>query len=283
MEDQEEWTEVIGAKRRIFEFKFKELWQYRELILLFVNRDFITVYKQTVLGPLWFVVQPLLTTLTYTIIFGNIAHIGTDGLPKLLFYMSGVVIWSYFSSCLNKTSGTFINNAGIFGKVYFPRLVIPMSNVIGSLISFGIQFLLFMLFLLYYKFVQHSNIHPNIYILLTPVLLAMMAALGLGVGIIISSFTIKYRDLNFLIAFAVQLLMYATPVIYPVSSVPDKFKGLIYINPLTAIIEAFRFAYLGAGTIHPQDLLYSGLSALLILLAGIVLFNRVEKTFMDTV
>lgn len=279
----DQWTEVISSERKWFDFKFQELWRYRDLIFMFVNRDFLSVYKQTILGPIWFFIQPLLTTIVFSIVFGTIARLSTDGLPPMLFYMSGIVSWSYFSSCLNKTSGTFLNNAGIFGKVYFPRLAIPISNVIGSLISFGIQFAFFLIFLLYYKFVLHAPVNPNIYILITPLLLAIMAALGLGIGIIISSFTIKYRDLNFLIAFAVQLLMYATPVIYPVSSVPAQFKAFIYLNPLTAVVESFRYAFLGAGTIHMSDLLYSAVFSLLILFVGVALFNRVERTFMDTV
>jgi lipopolysaccharide transport system permease protein len=282
-DEENYWTEEITAKSGWLSLQLNELWRYRDLILLFVNRDFISVYKQTILGPVWFFLQPLLTTLTYGIIFGNIAQLSTDGLPKILFYMSGVVTWQYFSSCLNKTSGTFINNAGIFGKVYFPRLVIPIANVIGALISFLIQFSFFVLLMLYYKFVENANIHPNAYILLTPLLLLLMALLGLSIGIIISSLTIKYRDLNFLVAFGVQLLMFATPVIYPLSVVKGRYRELLYLNPLTEVIEIFRYGFLGAGTININHLIYSFVFTFILLVISIIIFNRVEKTFMDTV
>lgn len=282
MTDSEEWTMVIRPQRRWFDLRLGELWQARELIMLFVWRDFVSVYKQTILGPLWYLIQPLLTTITFTVIFGNIARLPTDGLPQFLFYMSGTVIWSYFAACLTKTSNTFRSNAGLFGKVYFPRLAVPISILISSLVAFGIQFGLFVAFALYFG-LSGASIHPNLWILLMPLLLVMMAGLGLGFGIIISSLTTRYRDLQYLVTFGVQLLMYATPVIYPLSSIPDQFRWLILANPMTPIMESFRFAFLGAGTVDGLHLLYSFGFMVGILLIGILLFNQVERTFMDTV
>ena len=265
-----------------FDVDFKELWRYKDLILLLVRRDFVAIYKQTILGPLWFIIQPLLTTIMFTIVFGNIAKISTDGLPKMLFYLSGTVTWSYFASCLNSTSNTFIANAGIFGKVYFPRLAVPISIVISNLISYGLQFVFFLCFMAYFL-ICGSDIHPNIAILLTPVLLLIMAGLGLGLGIIISSLTTKYRDLRFLITFGVQLFMYATPVVYPLSMVPDKYKPFILANPMTPIIETFRYCYLGKGTFEWSHLGLSAATMLVILFIGFMMFSKVEKTFMDTI
>jgi lipopolysaccharide transport system permease protein len=250
--------------------------------MMFVRRDFVSVYKQTILGPFWFFLQPILTTITFTIVFGNIAKIPTDGVPPLLFYMSGIVSWGYFSDCLTRTSNTFITNANIFGKVYFPRLVSPLSNVISLLMKFGIQMLLFIGFLIYYK-LNGATVYPNIYILLTPILILLMAALGLGFGIIISSMTTKYRDLTFLVGFGVQLLMYATPVIYPLSSLPEKYRWIVLANPMTGIIDTFRYAFLGAGSFNAGNLIYTAIFTIAILSIGILIFNRVEKTFMDTV
>ena len=281
-ETSEQWTSVILPKVGWFDVDFKELWRYKDFILLFVRRDFVAIYKQTILGPLWFIIQPLLTTIMFTIVFGNIAKISTDGLPKMLFYLSGTVTWSYFVSCLNSTSDTFIANAEIFGKVYFPRLAVPISIVISNLISYGLQFAFFLCFLTYYLILR-SDIHPNLTILLTPVLLVIMAGLGLGLGIIISSLTTKYRDLRFLITFGVQLFMYATPVVYPVSVVPDKYKPFILANPMTPIIETFRYAYLGNGAFSWSYLGLSAATTIVILFIGLMMFGRVEKTFMDTV
>jgi len=281
-ETDEQWTSIILPKVGWFDVDFKELWRYRDLILLFVRRDFVAIYKQTILGPLWFIIQPLLTTIMFTIVFGNIAKISTDGLPKMLFYLSGTVTWSYFASCLNSTSDTFIANASIFGKVYFPRLAVPIAIVISNLISYGLQFAFFLCFLTYYM-IMGSDIHPNLTILLTPVLLVMMAGLGLGLGIIISSLTTKYRDLRFLITFGVQLFMYATPVVYPVSVVPDRYKPFILANPMTPIIETFRYAYLGNGAFSWSYLGLSATTMIVILFIGLMMFGRVEKTFMDTV
>jgi lipopolysaccharide transport system permease protein len=281
-EEKQEWTIIIRPKVGWFDFNMKELWQYRDLILLFVRRDFVSVYQQTILGPLWFIIQPLLTTVMFTIVFGNIANIPTDGLPHLLFYLSGTVTWSYFSECLNKTSNTFIANAGIFGKVYFPRLSVPVSIVISNLIAFALQFSIFLCFLIYY-IIKGNTVIPNSMILFTPILILMMALLGLGLGIIISALTTKYRDLRFLVNFGIQLFMYATPVIYPLSVIPEKYRVWILVNPMTSIVETFRYAYLGKGAFEWNYLGISAIFTLCILFVGIMLFSKIEKTFMDTV
>ncbi len=278
----DEWTMIIRPKRPWLDLRLDELWRARDLIQLFVRRDFVAGYKQTVLGPLWYLIQPLLTTVVFTLVFGRIASLPTDGLPDFLFYMSGTVIWSYFAACLTKTSNTFTANAGLFGKVYFPRLAVPISVVISALISFGIQFLLFLGFVLYFG-LSGAAVRPNATVLLLPLLLLMMAGLGLGFGIIVSSLTTRYRDLQHLVAFGVQLLMYATPVIYPVSSIPAPYDVLIRANPLTPIVEAFRYAFLGAGMAGWGGLAYSFGFMVAVLFAGLVLFNRIEQTFMDTV
>jgi lipopolysaccharide transport system permease protein len=282
LQSMEDWTMIIRPQRSLFDLRLGELWHYKDLVALFVRRDFVSVYKQTILGPLWYLIQPLMTTITFTIIFGNFAKLPTDGLPDFLFYMSGTVIWTYFASCLTKTSETFTSNAGLFGKVYFPRLAVPVSILFSNLVAFVIQFALFLAFMLYFA-LTGVELHPNAWILLTPVLILMMAGLGLGFGIIISSLTTKYRDLRFLVSFGVSLLMYATPVIYPVSSVPERFQWLILANPMTPIVETFRYAFLGAGTVNLLQLLYSFGFMLATVFVGAVIFNRVEQTFMDTV
>jgi lipopolysaccharide transport system permease protein len=276
------WDLIIGPQRNLFDLRLRELWHARDLIMLFVRRDFVSVYKQTILGPLWYLIQPLLTTIIFTVIFGNIAKLPTDGLPQFLFYMSGTVVWTYFASCLTKTSETFVSNANLFGKVYFPRLAVPISILISNLIAFAIQFAFFLAFMGYFA-LQGTQLHPNWWILITPVLLLMMAGLGLGLGIIVSSLTTKYRDLRFLVQFGVSLLMYVTPVIYPVSAIPPRFQALIKFNPMSSVVEAFRYAYLGAGTVDLTQLAYSVGIMLLVILIGVVIFNRVEATFMDTV
>jgi lipopolysaccharide transport system permease protein len=278
----ENWSLVIRPQRNLFDLRLGELWKYRDLTGLFVRRDFVSVYKQTILGPLWFLIQPILTTITFTVIFGRIAKMPTDGLPQFLFYMSGTVVWTYFSDCLNKTSNTFITNSQLFGKVYFPRLTVPISILISTLIAFIIQFILFLGFTLYF-WLKGADIKPNAWVLFTPVLLVMMAGLGLGCGIIVSSLTTRYRDLRFLVAFGVQLWMFATPIIYPVSSIPEPYQMLIKANPITPIIETFRYAYLGAGTVSIPNLLYSAGFMLVVLTIGILLFNRIEATFMDSI
>jgi lipopolysaccharide transport system permease protein len=278
----ENWDLVIEPRRGWFDLHLRDLYRYRDLVLLFVRRDFVAVYKQTILGPLWYLIQPLLTTITFTVIFGNIAQLPTDGLPQFLFYMSGTVIWTYFADCLTKTSNTFVNNAQLFGKVYFPRLAVPVSILLSNLITFAIQFTFFLAFMGFFA-LTGANLRPNWWILISPVLIFMMAGLGLGFGIIISSLTTKYRDLRFLVQFGVQLLMYATPVIYPVSSIPARFQPLIQANPMTPIVEAFRYAFLGAGSFNPMNLLYSFGFMVVVVIIGTVIFNRVEATFMDTV
>jgi len=280
---EENWSMIIEPQRSLLDLRLGELWRYRDLVMLFVRRDFVSVYKQTILGPLWYLIQPLLTTITFTVIFGNIASLPTDGLPQFLFYMSGTVVWSYFASSLTKTSETFVQNANLFGKVYFPRLAVPVSILLSNLVSFLIQFGMFLVFVLFFV-LRGTFIQPNwLWIALSPILILMMAGLGLGFGIIISSLTTKYRDLRFLVQFGVQLLMYATPVIYPVSSIPVRFQWIIQANPMTPVIEAFRFAYLGAGTVNLNHLLYSFGFMLVVVTIGSIIFNRVEQTFMDTV
>ena len=279
----ENWSMVIQPQRSLLDLRLGELWRYRDLVMLFVRRDFVSVYKQTILGPMWYLIQPLLTTITFTVIFGNIASLPTDGLPQFLFYMSGTVVWSYFASCLTKTSETFVQNANLFGKVYFPRLAVPVSILISNLITFLIQFGMFLVFVLFF-ILRGTSIQPNwLWVALSPILMLMMAGLGLGFGIIISSLTTKYRDLRFLVQFGVQLLMYATPVIYPASTIPARFQWVIQANPMTSVIEAFRYAFLGAGTVDLNHLLYSFGFMLVVVIIGSIIFNRVEQTFMDTV
>jgi len=276
------WDKVIRPRNGWLDIDPMEIWRYRDLIALFVWRDFVSIYKQTILGPLWYIIQPLLTTLVFTVIFGNVAKLPTDGLPPFLFYLSGVVCWRYFADCLNNTSNTFVGNAHLFGKVYFPRLTVPVSIVISSLIGFGIQFLLFLLFFVYFA-VNFAAIQPQPAILLLPVLILQMAALGLGLGIIVSSLTTRYRDLTHLVGFGVQLWMFATPVVYPASSLPEKWRWVLAFNPMAPVIEVFRYAFLGTGSINLQHWFISLASTILLLIAGVVLFSRVEKTFMDTV
>lgn len=280
--DNQDWSLIIGPRRKLFDLRLRELWRYRDLVMLFVRRDFVSVYKQTILGPLWYLIQPLLTTITFTVIFGNIAKLPTDGLPPFLFYMAGTIIWTYFASCLTKTSETFIGNANLFGKVYFSRLAVPVSILISNLIAFGIQFVFFLAFIIFFM-LRGAPVQPNAWILLTPVLLLMMAGLGYGFGIMVSSLTTKYRDLRFLVVFGVQLLMYATPVIYSTASLPEGYQLLIQLNPLSSVVEAFRYAYLGGTPPGWVGLVYSFIFMLVAIFVGTVLFNRVETTFMDTV
>lgn len=280
--EQENWSLIIRPQRAWWDLRLGELWRYRDLIWLFVWRDFVAYYKQTVLGPLWYLIQPILTTVVFTVIFGNIAKLSTDGLPPFLFYLAGNTVWTYFSASLTSTSNTFTGNAGLFGKVYFPRLTMPVSVVISQLISFGIRFLVFLGFLTYF-IATGADVHPSWWILILPILLFMMAGLGLGLGIIISSLTTKYRDLQQLVAFGVQLLMYGTPVIYPLSSIDDTWRWLILANPMTPVVEVFRLAFLGTSALSPLYLLYSLAFLIVVLSIGTVIFNRVENSFMDTV
>lgn len=279
-----EWDLIIEPRSSLFQLNLKEVWRYKYLLVMFVKRDLVSVYKQTILGPLWFVIQPILTTVTFVVVFGNIARISTDGLPQILFYLAGITIWNYFSETLTSTSNTFIVNAGIFGKVYFPRLILPLSRVLSGLIKFGIQFGLFLLTLFYFL-IRGSLVDPDPLgiLLVTPVVLVILAGLGLGFGLILSALTTKYRDLVFLITFGIQLGMYATPVIFPFSSVSEKYRWLIEINPMATLVEAFRKVYLGVGEWSWPWLAYSFVFMLVTLLLGVLIFNRVEKTFMDTV
>ena len=279
---QQQFETVITPKRAWFDLNLKELLRYRDLIVLFVRRTFVSQYKQTVLGPAWAVIQPLLTTVVLTVVFGNIAGLAPAGVPSFAFYLCGSIAWGYFSACLTATSTTFTSNAAILGKVYFPRLVMPISTVLSQLISFAVQFLFFLLFLIYY-IATGANVHPNGWILLTPVLLLHLALLSLGVGIIISALTTKYRDLAMVVSFGVQLWMYATPVAYDLTLIPDQFLGLYMLNPVTPVITMFRYAFLGVGEPHLVAYGISWIVTLAVLLLGVMLFNRVEKTFMDTV
>ncbi len=281
--NENHWTEVITPKKGLLDINLKEIWQYRDLIMLFVRRDFVSTYKQTILGPIWFFIQPLLTSLVYIIIFTFVAKLSTDGIPPLLFFLSGITLWNYFSDSFSKTSNVFIANASIFGKVYFPRLTNPISIIISNLFKFGIQLLLFVIVLIYFVATHQIGFKISIEILLLPVLVLLMALLGLGLGIIFSSLTTKYRDLTFLLQFGIQLLMYATPVIYPLSSASGKLKTILLLNPLTSIIETFRKIFLGKGIINYEGLLYCSIFTLITLFIGVVIFNQVEKSFMDTV
>ena len=278
----QEYKTVIKPKRAWFDLNLKELFSYRDLIMLFVRRTFVSQYKQTILGPAWAVIQPLLTTVVLTVVFGNIAGLAPSGVPTFAFYLCGSVAWTYFSSCLTSTSTTFTANAAIMGKVYFPRLVMPVSSVISQLISFAIQFCFFLIFWVYY-IISGANIHPNAYIVMTPLFLLHLAMLSLGVGIVISAMTTKYRDLAMVVGFGVQLWMYATPVAYDISVIPDKFLSLYMLNPVTPIITMFRYAYLGVGEPCMPFYAISFAVTLAVLFIGILMFNRVEKTFMDTV
>jgi lipopolysaccharide transport system permease protein len=277
-----EWDLVIEPQSSLFELHLADVWRYRDLLWLLVKRDFVSFYKQTILGPLWFFIQPLFTTIIFTFIFGNLAGLSTDGLPQPLFYMAGITAWNYFADCLTKTSTLFRDNANIFGKVYFPRLIMPLSIVVSNLVRFGVQMILFFMMVAYYYFTG-ADFHMNIFVLLFPVLVLMIALLGLGLGLIITALTTKYRDLAFLISFGVQLMMYATTVIYPLSAAPAKYKWLIELNPMTGIIEAFRYGFLGEGVMTMSTLGYSVIVTIVSLVLGVVIFNKTEKTFVDTV
>ena len=279
----ETWTTIIKPHNKLWEVDFKELWRYRDLFMMYVKRDIITMYKQTILGPLWFVIQPAITTIMYMVVFGGIAGISTDGLPQPLFYLAGICLWQYFADCLNKTSSTFISNQGIFGKVYFPRLVAPLSTIVSGLVKLGIQILLFVIVYIYFLAIG-TPVEPNWALSLFPLLVIMIAGLALGFGIIISSLTTKYRDLTILFTFIVQLWMYGTPVIYPLSSIPEgKIKLLMQLNPVTPIVETFKYGTLGTGEFSWNMLGYSFCFMLVVLSIGIVVFNKVQRSFMDTV
>jgi lipopolysaccharide transport system permease protein len=282
---EESWTEIIEPRTNLLDLRLGEVWRYRDLVVLFVRRDFVSNYKQTILGPIWLFIQPLLTTLTFYIIFGQVADLPTDGIPKFVFYLAGNTVWGYFAQSLTAVSTVFTTNSAMFSKVYFPRLTMPLSIVISNLVRFGIQFGLFLLFLAYYLLTTNA-LHPNMLILLTPVLVVLMGLLALGLGMIFSALTTKYRDLAMLLTFGIQLAQYATPIIYPLSEVAEKhprFLWLILANPMSAIVETFRAAFLGSGTFSWFNLGYSALFTLVILLIGTITFNKVEKSFTDTV
>ena len=283
--NSEGWTTVIQPKESLLQVDFRELWRYRDLIMLFVKRNITTQYQQTVLGPLWYLIQPIMTVVMYMVVFGGIAKIPTDGLPQPLFYLSGICLWQYFNDCLTKTSNTFTDNAGIFGKVYFPRLAIPIANVLSNLLRFGIQFGLFLVvYAIYQLFIIPGEIHTNLYVLMLPVLILMLAGLALGFGILFSSMTTKYRDLQLLLGYFVSLWMYATPVIYPLSTITNPtLRFIMGLNPLTSIVEAFKYGMLGEGQFSWGMLAYSAGFTVVLLAVGVVIFNRVQRTFMDTV
>lgn len=279
----ENWDKEIKPHSGLLELNLKELLEYKDLIYMYIRRDIVTVYKQTVLGPLWFIIQPLLTTIMFMFVFGNLAGISTDGIPQPLFYFSGIILWNYFADCLQKNSKIFIENKGVFGKVYFPRLVVPISLTISNLLKFFIQFAIFLLIYAYYYFYVGADVSPNIYILLFPLLIILAAGLSLGFGIVFSSLTTKYRDLTFLLQFGVQLWMYASPVIYPLNTMPEDKRWILALNPMTSVIETFKYAAIGNGVFSWAYLLYSIFFMIGLLFIAIIIFNRVEKGFMDTV
>ena len=277
-----QYETVIVPKTKLIGINIKEIWNYRDLIMLFVKRDFVSLYKQTILGPAWAVIQPLLTTVVFTFIFGNIAGLAADGVPSFVFYLSGTIVWTYFSTCLTSTANTFIGNSAILGKVYFPRLVMPISAVISKLISFGIQFVFLLIFIIYY-YLHGDHVSPNYFVLFFPLLIFQLAALSLGFGVIISSLTTKYRDLAMLITFGIQLWMYATPIAYDMRIIPESLQKVIMLNPVTPIVLMFRYAFLGLGDAPWRYYAISWGITVVVLFFGIILFNKVEKTFMDTV
>lgn len=280
---KDNWTLIIRPQQKLWSVDFKEIWRYRDLIALFVRRNIVIQYKQTILGPLWYIIQPVLTVIMNMVVFGGIAGMSTDGVPQILFYLAGNVCWFYFSDCLNQTSKTFTDNQAMFGKVYFPRMVVPISTVLSNLLRFGIQIGLFVVLYLYY-FCVGTTVSPNWYVLLFPAFVLLLAGLGLGFGILVSSMTTKYRDLTILFTFIVQLWMYATPIVYPLSMVPEgKLRMLILANPMTPVIEAFKYATLGQGYFSWEALGYSFAFMTVLLVVGIVVFNKVQRSFMDTV
>jgi len=282
LSDKEKWDLVIRPKTGWFDIHLKELYKYRDLIFMFVKRDFVTFYKQTILGPLWYIIQPLVNTIIFTIIFGKFAKIPTDGIPPFLFYMSGTIVWGYFSACLTGTSNTFVSNAQIFGKVYFPRLAVPVSVVITGLFQFAIQFVIFLVFYLYF-WLNGSKLEPNLLILLLPLIILQMSILSLGFGILISSLVTKYRDLTFAMTFGVQIWMYLTPVVYPLTQVPEHYRIYYALNPMVSIVESFRAMFLGANSLEIEHIIISVITTLLVLFLGIIMFSKIEKNFMDTI
>jgi lipopolysaccharide transport system permease protein len=286
LQPEDHWDIEISPRNDLFDLRLRDTWHYRDLLLLLVRRDFVSFYKQTILGPLWFFIQPAITVAIYTLVFSNLAGISTEGVPAPLFYLAGTVIWNYFSECLTKTSTVFKDNSAMMGKVYFPRLIMPLSIVFSNLIRFGVQFLLFIVMMLFFIFFRGAGLHMTIYVLLFPLLILMIAALGLGLGMIISAVTTKYRDLAFVVTFGVPLLMYTTTVIYPLSTALAKYPAygwVIRYNPVTPVIETFRYGFFGDASFSWGLLAYSAAVTAVILLLGMVIFNKVEKTFVDTV
>ena len=282
---EEQWDIEITPSNNLFHLQLKDVWRYRDLLILLVRRDFVSFYKQTILGPLWFFIQPVITIFLYTVVFGKLAGISTNGIPKPLFYLAGTIIWNYFSDCLSKTSTVFKDNAGMMGKVYFPRLIMPLSIVLSSLVKFTVQLILFLLMFAWYWF-KGAGMHPDIALLLLPVLILLIAAQGLGLGMIVSAVTTKYRDIAFIVAFGVPLLMYATTVVYPLSVAEQKYPNYSWVikyNPVTPVIETYRYGFFGQGEFHGPLLVYCIIVTLIILLTGTIIFNKVEKTFVDTV
>lgn len=280
--ETKEFQTVIEPKDKLLDFKLKEVWDYRDLVMLFVRRTFVAQYKQTVLGPAWAIIQPLFTTIIFTFVFGNLAGLAPSGVPTFIFYLCGSIAWTYFSGCLTATSTTFTANSSIMGKVYFPRLVMPISTVISQLIAFAIQAIFFIAFLVYY-YVTGADVHPNIYILLTPLLVLQLALLGLGFGIIISALTTKYRDLAMLVGFGTQIWMYLTPVAYDIGIIPEHLMNIYMLNPVTPVICMLRYAFLGIGKLQMGYYGISWVLTIAVVVLGIIMFNKVEKTFMDTV
>jgi lipopolysaccharide transport system permease protein len=277
---EEYWTTIIVPETKFLDLRLREVIKYRDLVFLFVKRDFITKYKQTVLGPLWYVIQPLISTIMFAFVFGNLAKISTDGLPYLLFYYGGNMLWMFFENCFKDASDTFTTNAALFGKVYFPRLTVPISRVFINLIAFAIQFVLLSAFFIYYA-VTGDSVHPSISMLYLPLILVWLASLGIGLGLVVSAITTKYRDLKQLVSFGVGLWMYATPIVYPLSQIPQNFKWLYYINPVSAPIEFFRVSFYGAGYVPPAMILSSVIISVFAIAFGLIVFNRNERTFID--
>jgi lipopolysaccharide transport system permease protein len=283
MTTKEEWDIEISAEQSWLSVNFREIWRYRDLLLMFIKRDVVTTYKQTILGPLWFVIQPLFTTVVFLVIFGRVAQIATDGSPKFLFYMGGIVMWQYFSASLTVTAGTFVTNAAIFGKVYFPRVILPIGTALANLLKFSVQLLLYVLVVLYCVVKGVPGVNPNLALLYFPVLIVVMVTSSLGAGMFITSLSIKYRDIQFLMAFATQLLMYASPIIYPLSSVPEKYRAIMLFNPMCAVVQGTRYGFTGQGDFSFQILYPAVISATVLFVLGFLVYNRMERSFVDTV
>jgi len=278
----ENWDLVIESKRKLFDLQIREVIRYRDLVWLFVKRDFVTQYKQTILGPLWFILNPLFSTVMYTFVFGNLAKIGTDGIPFLLFYYGGTMMWSFFSGCFNDACNVFVSNAGLFGKVYFPRFTVPISNVFSNLTKVAVQFTTLMVFFAFYL-ITAKTVHPSWWAFAFPLLLVWLAAVGMGMGMVVSSLTTKYRDLKQLVSFALGLAMYATPVVYPLSQMPAKFAWVNYVNPVSAPVELFRIWFYGAGHVPLAMVISSLCITAVFLVLGLVMFNQNERNFIDVV